>query len=162
MEDNTTQSAPADLFNEHTRFTEATKGQRFVNWLVDNVLIRLIVTYFTGELFASFLLDVAPEFTYRAFGGDGQNFMGILVSYGFGLFHYLFYYTICEKAFKGYTLGKLLSGTRAIRTDGQELTFKDVILRTLSRMVPFEVFSALGDGAPWHDTWTKTMVIKAR
>lgn len=162
MEDNTTQPASEDLFNEHVRFEEATKGQRFVNWLIDNVLIQMLITFVTGELFANFLLDIAPEFAYEAFGEDGQSFTGYLVSYLFGIFHYLFYYSICEKAFKGYTIGKLLSGTRAIREDGQELTFKDVILRSLSRMMPFEVFSALGDGAPWHDSWTKTRVIKAR
>ena len=66
-----------------------------------------------------------------------------------------------EKLFKGYTVGKLITGTRAIREDGKELTFKNAILRSLSRMVPFEPFSAFG-GSPWHDRWTKTRVIKSR
>jgi len=67
---------------------------------------------------------------------------------------------VCEKAFKGRTLGKVISGTRAIRNDGGELTLKDALLRSLSRLVPFEVFS--GFGTPWHDSWTNTQVIKAR
>jgi uncharacterized RDD family membrane protein YckC len=82
---------------------------------------------------------------------------GVILAY----FNYIIYYTFCEKLFRGYTLGKLVTGTRAIRTDGQELTFRDTILRTLSRIVPFEVFSGFG-GHPWHDEWTKTMVIKSR
>jgi uncharacterized RDD family membrane protein YckC len=105
------------------------------------------------------MLNVAPEYTIRVF--SEQTFETYFVSYLIAVFHYLFYYTICEKAFKGYTLGKLLSGTRAVRMDGQELTLKDAFLRSLSRMVPFEVFSGFGE-QPWHDTWTKTAVIKAR
>ena len=65
-----------------------------------------------------------------------------LYAYMIVIVNYLVYYTICEKAFKGYTLGKLITGTRAIREDGNELTFKDALLRSLSRMVPFEGFSA--------------------
>ena len=83
------------------------------------------------------------------------------MAYIVGIFNYIIYYTICEKAFRGYTLGKLLSGTRAIRNDGAELTFKDAILRSLSRIVPFEVLSALA-GRPWHDSWTDTTVVKTR
>ena len=63
--------------------------------------------------------------------------------------------------FKGYTLGKLLTGTKAIRVDGLQMTFKDVVIRSLSRIVPFEVFSGLGD-KPWHDSWSRTMVVKTR
>lgn len=151
---------PDGLFDNHVQYEMATTGQRFVNWLVDNILLRLVITFITGEMLVNFLLKMAPEFTYEAFG-DGISFAGYAVSYLFVIFHYLFYYTICEKAFKGYTLGKLLSGTRAIRSDGQELTMRDTILRSLSRMVPFEAFSGFG-AAPWHDTWTKTTVIKTR
>jgi uncharacterized RDD family membrane protein YckC len=85
----------------------------------------------------------------------------ILLSYAIGFFNYLIYYTICEKAFRGYTLGKLLTGTRAIRDNGEELTFKDALLRSLSRLVPFEVLSGFA-ARPWHDSWTKTQVVKVR
>lgn len=161
MEENQVEPVLADsLFDDHIRYEMASTGQRFVNWLVDNILIRLVITYITGKLLINFLLNMAPEFTYEAFG-DGISFAGYAVSYLFAIFHYLFYYTICEKAFKGYTLGKLISGTRAIRSDGQELTIRDTLLRSLSRMVPFEAFSGFG-AAPWHDTWTKTTVVKSR
>jgi uncharacterized RDD family membrane protein YckC len=159
MEGNIETTEPG-LFDDHITYETASTGQRFVNWLVDNILLRLVITYLTGNMLINFLLEMAPEFTYRAFA-DGVSAEGYIVSYLFAIFHYLFYYTICEKAFKGYTLGKLLSGTRAIRADGQELAMKDAILRSLSRMVPFEVFSGFGT-APWHDVWTKTTVVKAR
>ena len=85
----------------------------------------------------------------------------IMATYLIAILNYLFYYTLCEKLFRGYTLGKLITGTRAVKENGQELSFTDAILRSLSRMVPFEAFSAFG-GHPWHDRWTKTMVIKSR
>ena len=42
-----------------------------------------------------------------------------------------------------------------------ELTFKDALLRSLSRCVPFEVLSGFST-LTWHDSWTGTMVVKAR
>jgi uncharacterized RDD family membrane protein YckC len=75
--------------------------------------------------------------------------------------NYIVYYTLCEKLLKGYTLGKLITGTRAIRQDGGELTFRNALLRSLSRCVPFEVFSGFNT-LTWHDSWTDTKVIKAR
>jgi hypothetical protein len=44
---------------------------------------------------------------------------------------------------------------------GEPLTFGKVLGRTFARIVPFEMFSALGD-RPWHDGWTDTRVIKEK
>jgi uncharacterized RDD family membrane protein YckC len=72
---------------------------------------------------------------------------------------FLAYYTLFEAATKGRTIGKLITGTVAVKDDGTALTFKEALLRSLCRMIPFEPFSAFG-GRPWHDTITHTMVIK--
>lgn len=67
---------------------------------------------------------------------------------------------IIEGIFKGKTLGKLITGTRAVQNDGSPLTFSKAMTRGLSRMVPFNAFSALGSPCnPWHDRWTDTTVI---
>lgn len=149
----------ADLFNDYTQYKTATTGQRFVNWLVDNLLMRFGLSYVTGTLvgmiIGKFFRDYAERISYSQDTWDL-----LLLGYAIGIFNYLLYYTICEKAFRGYTLGKLISGTRAIRDDGKELTFKDALLRSLSRLVPFEVLS--GFGTPWHDSWTNTQVIQVR
>lgn len=163
MDQNTNESQqPTDLFNDHdhVEYTMATQGQRFLNWFIDNLLLRLVLRFVTQDIFVKLLLNIAPDYTYRVFGGD-PGFEAYLISYVFVIFHYIFYYTICEMAFKGRTLGKLISGTRAIRMDGGELTFKDALLRSLCRMVPFEAFSGFGY-RPWHDSWTKTTVVKTR
>ncbi len=160
MEENINQPEQGtDLFQDHVEYVTATQGQRFLNWLIDNILLRLVLTYITGEMFGRLLYSIAPEYTIRVFSEKG--FEAYLISYVFVIFHYIFYYTICEAAFKGRTLGKLITGSRAIRGDGQDLTLRDALLRSLSRMVPLEVFSGFGY-KPWHDKWTNTTVVKAR
>jgi uncharacterized RDD family membrane protein YckC len=141
-------------------YNYASTGQRFFNWLIDNLFMRFAVSYLTGSVVGVLLQLISPEILFELASGErGFVFWG--VSYFIGICNYLFYYTLCEKLFRGYTLGKLITGTRAIREDDAELTFKDALMRSLCRIVPFEVLSALA-GFPWHDTWTKTKVVKTR
>jgi uncharacterized RDD family membrane protein YckC len=161
MEENTQAEPqqPENLFDDHVRYVEASRGSRFFNFLIDNLFMNYALSYATGYLAGTILSKVAPEFlisvAYDETSTEYYLFI-FIVSY----FNYLFYYTICEKAFNGYTLGKAITGTKAIRIDGGSLTFRDAFLRSLSRIVPFEALS--GFGKPWHDSWTKTTVIKAR
>lgn len=155
-----------DLLSEEAyldnHFVYATQGQRFLNWLIDNLLMRYGLSYLTGMAIGTLLAVVAPEFLNDlAYSENGMSAGILLVSLLVGYLNYIIYYTICEKLFKGYTLGKLITGTRAIRQDGKELTFKNALLRSLSRLVPFEVFSGFST-LTWHDSWTDTMVIKVR
>ena len=142
-------------------FQYASTGQRFVNFLIDNVFMNYGLSYITGAAVGYLLGTLFPDFTVALFSdmeSAGVMLFGVILAF----FNHIIYYSFCEKVFRGYTLGKLISGTRAIRTDGAELTFSDAILRSLSRLVPFEALSIwFGDGL-WHDRWTKTMVIKSR
>lgn len=153
----------SDVADTANSYQYATQGQRFVNWLVDNLLMRFGLSYLTGTAIGAILGTVAPDFLYSlAYGDGGGPGLGLYVlAYIIAIFNYLIYYTLCEKLFKGYTLGKVISGTKAIRQDGNELTFKDAFLRSASRLVPFEVFSGFST-LTWHDSWTETMVVKAR
>src|SRR5437868_13605107 len=142
------------------QFTYATQGQRFVNWLIDNLLVRFGLSYLVGMGVGFIMSLISPQLLYDIVKDEGSVEF-YLLAYLIGALTYIFYYTLCEKLFRGYTLGKLVSGTRAIRQDGAELTFKDAILRSLSRIVPFEVFSGFNT-LTCHDRWTHTMVVKAR
>lgn len=139
------------------QYIQATQGQRFLNFIIDNILMRLTITYASGYIVAKVLLVIAPSFLYWLVDDDSKAGL-IALSYLIIIVNYLVYYTLCEKLFKGQTPGKLITGTMARRTDGEELTFKDALLRSLCRLVPLEVLS--GFGVPWHDSWTHTMVVK--
>ena len=151
----------AEESNSLDQFVYASQGQRFLNWLIDNLLMQYGLSYLTGMAIGFLIVISAPDF-FENVSNDGE-FSGpiILLSFLIAYLNYIIYYTICEKLFKGYTLGKIITGTRAIRQDGKELTFKDALLRSLSRLVPFELFSGFNT-LTWHDSWTNTMVIKSR
>ena len=146
-----------DLYIQH-RY--ASQGQRFLNFLIDNLLMNYGLSYITGMAIGAIIGAISEDFLYEIVTrqNEGGYFLVLLL---IAYLNYILYYTICEKLFRGYTLGKLITGTRAIRQDGNELTFKNALLRSLSRLVPFELFSGFNT-LTWHDDWTKTMVIKVR
>ena len=151
------------LFNQEDLFhyEEASTGQRFLNLLIDTVFMNYGLSFLTGSLVGYLLGTLFPDFAMSLFS-DLDSGGAILFSLILAYFNNIVYYTFCEKVFRGYTLGKLITGTRAIRTHGGELTLKNAFLRTVTRLVPFETLSIwFGDGL-WHDRWTKTMVIKTR
>jgi uncharacterized RDD family membrane protein YckC len=88
-------------------------------------------------------------------------------SFGMGLLErlltlvlYGLYMGVVEFAFKGKSFGKLITRTKALTLDGNQISGTTAFLRGISRAVPFEAFSALGNPSnPWHDKWTDTMVI---
>jgi|SRR6218665_692706 len=147
-----------DLLNGYN-FQPATKGQRFLNLFIDTLVMNWGLGFITAYIAVYITLMINPDFQFD--NSDAGNINMLLYWWILSIVNYLIYYTICEKVFRGYTLGKFITGTRAIREDGTELTFRDAMLRTLSRIVPFEPFSGFGD-MPWHDGWTKTTVIKSR
>jgi len=142
-------------------YEPASTGQRFSNYIIDNLLMSYGLDYATGAAFGYILTTINPELAEAFINESEAKWQFVLFTYSLSIFNYLIYYTICEKLFKGCTLGKLITGSRAIREDGGALTFKDALLRSLSRIVPFEALSAFG-GHPWHDRWTKTRVVKTR
>ena len=111
----------------------ASKGIRFINYIID-VLIILGITNFL----------------------DGDIKKG-----GIYIFTFLIYYTAFEWFLNGKTIGKLITKTRAIKDNGEFLTFKEAFARSAIRLIPIESFICLiTDYAyGWHDRWTNTIVI---
>ena len=156
------EEATPDLFAEEdlVSINYASTGARFLNFLIDAILIQYGLAFITGAAIGLVIFSLFPDAAEAFYLGSNQ-FLVLGISYVIGCVNYIIYYTFCEKVFNGKTLGKLITGTKAIREDGTPLTFRDAILRSLSRIVPFEAFSGFG-GHPWHDGWTKTLVIKTR
>lgn len=140
------------LVNFENRLVQASGGKRFVNYIIDLVVFYAL---FFGVVVV--VLTINPEAL-----GDleddslGSNILDRIIS----LLLYGMYMFVVEAVFKGKSLGKLITRTRAVHEDGTPLTVKTAFLRGLSRAVPFNAFSALGTPShPWHDRWTNTYVI---
>jgi uncharacterized RDD family membrane protein YckC len=74
-------------------------------------------------------------------------------------------YYVPQETISGKTLGKYITGTKAVREHGEKLSFGQAFGRALCRFIPFEGFSFFGqNGRPrgWHDKITKTKVISTR
>jgi len=136
------------LEEESTQMVLASTGQRFGTMILDYIFYFIfafilgIVSYLIG------LGDVIQNMN--------DNILGIII---------LIIYYVPQETFSGRTLGKLITGTKAVSEDGTNLTFGQALGRTLCRFIPFEAFSFLGRrGMPrgWHDKIPKTKVISLR
>ena len=134
----------------------ASKGLRFANYVID-VLVFYALIFISGFVYAFMIVSRGEQIEDSAL--VQANGAPVFMQYLIGMVIIVGYYTIFEGATKGRTLGKLITGTQAVKEDGNNITWKDAFIRSLCRLVPFEPFSAFGD-LPWHDNWTKTIVIK--
>ena len=147
----------AEEENPFFEYNKASQAQRFVNFLIDNIVIRIALVYVTGIAVGYMLAAFSPEFAYSlSYNKTRLYLITVLII----LIDYLLYYTLFEGLCKGRTIGKFITGTKAITENGSELTFKDAFLRSSCRLIPCEVLS--GFGTAWHDSITNTMVIKTR
>jgi uncharacterized RDD family membrane protein YckC len=133
-------------------YTQARSGKRFANYLIDRVAFYIL----WRTLFQFFTLPIASAL-YRTSHNKYVITLELYLMAGAG---FVLFITAFEAITKGKTIGKWITGTRAVTADGYLITPKTALLRSLSRLVPFELFSALGDPSyPWHDRWTRTIVI---
>lgn len=131
---------------ELRQYEMASKGQRFANYMID------IIIYY----FLSFGLG-----TVTANTGSFSN--SILLSYLLSALIITAYYFLLENFTGGKSIGKFITGTRAVNIDNSSLEPTTALVRSLVRVVPFEAFSYLGSSPTgWHDDWSKTKVIVDR
>ena len=151
---------PPDLLQEfeHTvDLVPVSPGLRFLNYLID-VIAFYAASFIVGMVLAAVI--ATGSYNYNGEVSENLRYMQLYLMLAWMLI-IVVYYTLFEFFAKGRTLGKMATGTVAVREDGSNLTFKDAFLRTLCRLIPFEPFSAFGY-RPWHDSLTRTMVIKRR
>ena len=131
-------------------------GKRFLNLLIDR-MADLGVEFCLGMLLA--LMDRWGVTTHAV---DMLGNLGTVGFIFFGCGVSVTYYTLCE-GLCGRTLGKWITGTKAVMASGTPLTWNAALVRSLVRLVPFEALSFLGSTASgWHDRWTDTRVIDLR
>jgi uncharacterized RDD family membrane protein YckC len=119
-------------------------GARFGHYLLDLIIV---VGVYLGIMFLVALIDpFAPIF----YDQNLQYATSTIISLG--------YYFICEM-YMGRTLGKFATNTVVINKYAEKPTTSEMAIRTLSRVIPFEAFSCLGERG-WHDKWSETYVVK--
>ncbi|SMC32388.1 RDD family protein [Moheibacter sediminis] len=133
-------------FLDPVELSLASKGLRFTNFLIDYILF--IVIYFVFRNYFSNLLGLIYW---------GNGLIQLLIDW----FFYFAFMTMQEFLFKGRTIGKFITGTKAVTINGTEPHFGMYAIRSLCRMVPFELISFLGETG-WHDTWSKTRVVNIK
>jgi uncharacterized RDD family membrane protein YckC len=139
----------ADIVTE-SQLIQAGTGKRFLNFLIDYVVF--IILFFCIIIL---WLILSPDTTKVLINGDYSLLVNIAA-----LLLYGFYMSVIEALTKGRSLGKIITGTKAVNEDGSKITTGAAFKRGFSRAVPFEAFSALGSPSyPWHDKWNHTYVI---
>lgn len=137
-------------------WVHASHGKRLLNAFIDIIGYYLLLLFITIpiSLFSTSLFE-PDEYGNTPIDGIGWNIAVYVL--------YLVYYILFEGITGGRTLGKLITGTKAIREDGSNMGWGTVIKRNLIRFVPFEIFSYFGTPCqPWHDSWSDTMVIDVK
>lgn len=134
------------LYRHEAMLVEASKNKRFVNYLIDYVMVIIFGMIILGFAAVTGIYDLDAEYFLV------DEIVGILAYFG--------YYLVIENTLRGQSIGKLLTKSRAVGEDGSEVTFKQVLWRSLSRLVPFEQLSFIGEHSKgWHDKWSGTIVI---
>jgi uncharacterized RDD family membrane protein YckC len=129
----------------------AGREQRIFNVIIDMVAFFIILLFLTIGLM---LLGFNQTYSDEA-GEQPMVLAVILIPTFWG------YYILSEYVFQR-TLGKVLTKTKVVSLTGGKPTLKQIILRTLSRSIPFEYFSYLVTVEGIHDRLSKTRVVKNR
>jgi len=138
-----------DAIGVSNDYVFASKGKRFANYIIDTI-INYIGVFACSIGYYSTIGD-----PYATETGADQ-----IISYVMAYSVFIFLYTVQEAFLNGKTIGKFITRTRAITVSNDKITAKDALLRSLSRIVPFEAFSFLGsETSGWHDKWTDTKVV---
>jgi uncharacterized RDD family membrane protein YckC len=127
-------------------------GPRFGHFVIDFIAFQVL-----GLSIQYILLIINLYADFDSVFGLSVAFVSSLG----GLLLYPFMYFICEYYWQQ-TPGKFLTQTVVIDEYANKPDFRQIALRSLIRVVPFEPFSCWGDDYSygWHDKWADTFVVK--
>ncbi|HEY7373651.1 MAG TPA: RDD family protein [Polyangia bacterium] len=122
-------------------------GARFLNFIIDSIISRVVIIVVVGGVVR----------------GIGPSESGPALAIILALVAFAGYYVVLEAAF-GWTVGKLITGTRVVRFDGKKPNVPQILGRTFARFIPFEPFSLLfgSSNQGWHDSMSGTRVVRVR
>jgi len=122
-----------------------TRGNRFVNFILDWIFLYAI----------SALLGLIMGI--MGWGSTFDNVDYYIIEIMLFFVYYIFFESKYNK-----TIAKFITRTKVVNQDGLKPTFNQIVGRTFARFIPFEAFSFLSNKNPigWHDSLTKTLVVK--
>ena len=134
-----------DISERKEEMDLAGKGLRFLNLIIDFFVV--IISW----VFLIFVLSVFdPTLT------SSENETG---TYFYFYFTYFLYYYLMERYYRK-TIGKFLTKTHVINVNNEFPTSKEIFIRSISRIIPFDVLTYLFTLKGLHDYLSKTRVVK--
>ena len=135
---------------------KANKGLRFLNFIIDYVSIILLTMLFFGFI-AIVIVIINPEsdIIYQL-----EN-INPLIDRVITVFFYVLLIFLAEFLTKGRSLGKFITGTKVVMIDGSTPTTKDYFMRSICRIIPFDVLTFLGENG-WHDKISNTTIVNKK
>ena len=128
-------------------------GARFIHFVIDLIAILIIHVIIINAIHAFILLiDLTINSnTYLTFVKVVS-----LLSLSLSFFSY---YIIMETKYQK-TVGKMITNSKVVTIDGQKPTLREITIRTLCRLIPFDRLSFLFIKNGIHDMLSDTIVIK--
>lgn len=134
----------------------ASKGKRFLNHLLD-LIPQYAVVYGLAYLFFYF-----GEFTGNYSLNNYWNNTSTIEDYLYSYLIMIGYYFLIETT-TSRSIGKYVTNTMVVTTDGERPSSLTVFKRSLCRMIPFDALSFLGTkGKGWHDSISNTYVVDVK
>lgn len=131
----------------------ASKGQRLLNFSIDVLIVYII------EITIGTTIILIGDLTNSDTASNWVSSLTAIEGFFFGLVTLFFYYVLTEMYFSR-TFGKYFTKTMVVKHDGSRPNMKSIMIRTVSRLIPFEPFSFLTAERGWHDTLSVTYVVK--
>lgn len=134
-----------------TYLKTASLWQRYFNALIDAVTSMMLFSPVIWLLVNAFSTQTSLMGRHQAAGNGSIISPGLFVSM-------ICYYLLFETTLS-ITPAKSITETRVVNHDGNQPSFKTILIRTLIRIIPFESASFFTSHG-WHDSWSDTSVVK--
>ena len=99
--------------------------------------------------------ELTGDYTLNNFLAELTTFQDYAFSYTFFITYYFSMEALTQKTF-----GKYITNTMVVLKNGEKPATKDLLIRSLCRIIPFNALSFLGEnGKGWHDSISETFVV---
>jgi uncharacterized RDD family membrane protein YckC len=139
-----------------TDYLDAPKGLRFVNYILDIIVIYLFLFILAVAL--ALLAAIAGNEAVIEWMQNVSDLQGTIIF----LVLYIFYYWMTETLFSR-SIAKFVTGTIVVRIDGTTPNSMDILRRSFCRLIPFNGLSfLLSSPGGFHDRISDTYVVRKK